>query len=294
MGSLGLRARIFLLVLLALVPGFALLLETGRRQQARLERDGFAEAERLAALTAEHAQRALDLGRAVLVGFGHAAPVQAHDAAGCAAYARDVLEHFPLFANLGALDPAGDVFCSAVPLAQRVNAGDRPYLRRAMEHRELTVSGFLVSRTARRETVNLGYPITRAGGVVAGATFVALDLAALQAHLDALPLPADALATIVDRDGVVVARRPRPEPWVGVRPELEVASLATGGAAGTVRAADLDGVERLFAYRAVHLPDAENALFIAAGIPAARAAPWRAPRRGRSSARWRSTSPPAR
>jgi signal transduction histidine kinase/ActR/RegA family two-component response regulator len=121
--------------------------------------------------------------------------------------------------------------------------------------------------------VNLGYPITR-GGEVVGATFLALDLRALQEQLDALPLPPDALVTVVDRGGVVVARRPRGDSWVGIAPDLEIGRLATTGGAGTLQAPDLDGAERRFAYRAVHLPDAENALFVSAGVPTSRAAPW--------------------
>jgi len=101
--------------------------------------------------------------------------------------------------------------------------------------------------------------------------FVALDLSWLN-HLaaDAL-LPEGSTLTVLDGDGVVLARYPMAEAWVGkaVPDAPLVRAVLTGREEGTAEAPGLDGVPRLYAFRRLPVPRDAGDLYIGVGIPTA-------------------------
>jgi hypothetical protein len=63
--------------------------------------------------------------------------------------------------------------------------------------------------------INFGYPVIDGAGRVAGVVYAGLDLSWLSRLLAKARLPENSTITVVDVAGLVLARYPEPERWVG-------------------------------------------------------------------------------
>src|SRR5215207_10551566 len=109
LGWLGLRTRLVLLVLLALLPVFGLLAyyaEQGRR--AALEHaQGDLQAQ--VSLLATHQQRTMDRVYELLNGLASALPIKNHEPGQCGQQLKSIHREHPEFTHLGVAAPDGRV-----------------------------------------------------------------------------------------------------------------------------------------------------------------------------------------
>ena len=267
----NLRGRLLLIAFVAFLPVLGLMIYAGveGRRRAATESQGAALA--VARLAAVEQHQLIEGTRQLLVGLSQLAEVANHDGPGCSALFADIRARFPAHANLGAATPTGDLFCSALPMAEPVSIRDRPYFRRAIDTRDFAVGSFLIGRVTGRPSLPLAYPAIDRAGRLRAVVFVALDLSWLN-HLpaDAL-LPDGSILTVFDGDGVVLARYPLAEAWVGqpIPDAPLVRAVLTGREDGTAEAQGRDGVSRLYAFRRLPVPRDAGDLYIGVGIPTA-------------------------
>lgn len=136
----SLRARLLLLVLLAILPALALILSSAaerRRHEAAEVQEDLLRLARLAAV--EHA-RMIDWSRQFLMSLPYLPSVARQDSRTCNALFSNILKNYPAYTNVAAASPTGEVFCSRRPLTHPVSLRDRPYFRRVLETRAFTVS----------------------------------------------------------------------------------------------------------------------------------------------------------
>lgn len=176
LSSSGLRVRLLLLVLLAVIPAFALILYSGREERRHRATEVEEEALRLARLVSVEHKHLVDGSRELLLALSRFPPVRQADAAGCTALFADLLKRYPRYANLGASDAEGKVFCSALPLRGPVSIADRAFFRRALEARDFAVGEYQIGRITGKASLNFGSPVLESAGRVRGVVFAALDL----------------------------------------------------------------------------------------------------------------------
>jgi PAS domain S-box-containing protein len=262
---------LFLLGLVALLPAFGLVLYTGIEQRQLAVQKAEREGLRIARLAASEQHTLIDGARQLLIGLAQLPAVRAWDARACSSLFADILARVPSYTNIAAATPQGDVFCWAVPPAAPVNVADRPHFRRAVETRDFAVGGYLIGRSTGTPNITLAYPLVDAAGMVHAVVFVGVNVAWLN-HLaaDAL-LPAGATLTVLDDNGLILARHPEAGPWVGkaLPEEPMVRAILQRRSEGTVEATGLDGVPRVFAFtRLPAAPEAGN-VYVSVGIPTA-------------------------
>ncbi|HEX7589172.1 MAG TPA: hybrid sensor histidine kinase/response regulator, partial [Anaerolineae bacterium] len=171
----SLRARLILLVLLALLPAFVLALY-GDLQQRRLETLQVQDnALRLARSIASDQARLLDSAHQLLAVLAQLPQLHSRDMAPCNLLMAGLLKQYPVYANLGAADPNGDVFCSGVPLQNPVNIGDRAYFLNALQTRDFAAGEYQVGRITGIPGLNTGFPVLAESGVQA-VVFASMDL----------------------------------------------------------------------------------------------------------------------
>src|SRR3989304_9183567 len=153
----SLRARLIFLVLLPIIPLVALLvysvLEHRRLTIAEIQRNALNYANEIAN---SHAQ-IVDGARQLLIGLAQLPEVRDHDPLTCDRLFAAVRQRSLLYANLGAVKPNGDIFCSGLPLKAPVNLADRPYFQETLQTRDLAVSGYLIVRISGKETFSVVY-----------------------------------------------------------------------------------------------------------------------------------------
>lgn len=112
------------------------------------------------------------------------------------------------FANFGIIDPAGKLFCSALPFEKGLDVSDRAYFKRAVESNGFSAGNYQIGRVTRKPTVNFGYAFNDAKGRILGVSYVALDLAWLAEFAQTADLPIGSKFIITDSNGIVLARYP--------------------------------------------------------------------------------------
>src|SRR5262245_50920202 len=123
----SLRARLFQLVVVALLPAFGLIVYHSGEQRKKALVDAENEALRLARVVAANEQRLIDSSGHLLIALAQLPAVRNGDAEACSALFARLLREYPPYANLGVASLDGSVICSARPLPNAANIGDRWY-----------------------------------------------------------------------------------------------------------------------------------------------------------------------
>ena len=161
--------------------------------------------------------------------------------------------NLPIYAFVALLDADGRIACTSEPIPQSP-AGDQPQ----WIHDAMTASWFAAGRFATAPGISPGFlPFTlplaalvpaRRGALVAG-----LDLERLSEHFARLrqtgsPFLAGSALTVADRDGVILARSPQHEEFVGKRFPPEAMALVTAQQSGIARLKSIDDTYRVVGY----------------------------------------------
>ncbi|MPZ76893.1 MAG: hypothetical protein GEU77_10230, partial [Deltaproteobacteria bacterium] len=265
----SLRVRLLLLVLLAIIPALGLILYTAAEQRRLAAVDVEANALRLARVASGDEEQLVEGVRQLLISLAQIPHVRQRNSTACSALFANLIKQYPLYANLGAIEPDGDLFCSARPFKGPINLTDRTYFRRAAESRGFAVGGYQIGRATGKATINFGYPVLDDSGAVRAVIFAALDLAWLNRLAGTALLPKGSEFTITDQNGAILARYPDSEKWIGKSlPEVSIvrAILSLKGE-GTARTAGVDGVPRLYAFTPLRSAAQVGAVYLSIGIP---------------------------
>jgi two-component sensor histidine kinase len=207
-GLSKLSVRLLLLVLLAAVPVFAVeaYYELQVREQRRAEIGQ--QVQQMADLVAGQLDRMIEGAQTVLVTLGHFPSIRARVVETCNDTLIRLAARFANLDTVGVAGPDGVVVCSSVPRSPPLNVADRPYFRRALETRSLTVSDLLVGQLSGRKLLALVQPILDERGAVETVLILTLDPKVISDLLHRVPLPQDAIIGVLDRQGHRVARVP--------------------------------------------------------------------------------------
>jgi signal transduction histidine kinase/HAMP domain-containing protein len=266
----SLRARLLLLLCLALLPtyGFILFSVLESRQQAA---DHARENARwLIRLLAQEQRDLVESARQLLLSLAQLPIVRRPEwSALCSRTFADVRAKNIYYANLGVIDADGTLRCSALPHADRVDLADRDYFREALRTQSFAIGDYQIGRVTGKSTTNIGYPVLDAAGHPRAVVFIALDVGTLANQLiKTAALTEGSTLTILNSRGMILARHPEPEKWVGKKlPNAAVLRAILDGRGGdTLEGAGVDGVERLYTF-APFYSTAANSVYVSAGIP---------------------------
>jgi PAS domain S-box-containing protein len=264
----SLRARLILLVFLALAPAFALIVYDDHQQRQWITQDAEGNVLRLTRLIAADQEQVILSARQLLVALAQTNVVSERYDAACSALFADLLKEYALYANLGAADADGNIFCSALPLSSPVNIADRLYFQRALQTRDFAVGEYQIGRITGQHSLNVGYPVLDASGRAQGVVFIALNLAWLDQFAAHANLPPGSVFNVTDRNHTILARYPNSERWIGkTMPESSLVRAMTGQESGTTEALGVDGTLRLYAFTVIHSGTDASNVRVTVGIP---------------------------
>jgi len=266
----GLRSRLLLLVLLCVIPAFALIAYSGFEHRRFQENDALQDASRLARIVTVQNEVLITDSRqllAMLAGVPELRVGGSSDA--CHRALIKMLALHSDYANLAVVRPNGDLFCAALPPKNPANASGQDYFRKA-----LATKGFSVGYPTGGENVGKGrliasYPLLDAEGKIAAVLTASIDLSWLDRTLTAAGLPGGTVLTVVNHRGMVIANYPRGKGWVGqslLKERAGFNKVLVGGARTVSVSLSHDGVQRIFSFIPIggaHLSD----IYVGAGIP---------------------------
>src|SRR3989441_3201975 len=265
----SLRSRLLVLVLVAVLPGFALTLYTHMEHQRAAVAVAEEEALRIARIAAYEQNDVVKGARQLAFTLAQLPGVRALDATACRPLLAELMSRTPGYVNISVAAPTGDVVCSAVPPAGPISLRDREYFQRALTTRDVAMSGYLIGRISRKAAIVIAHPAVDARGTVSAIVVIGLDLRSLNHLATDAQLPQGSTLLVIDQAGVILAHHPQGDEWVGKQvadAPLAQAILARRGE-GTAAGVGLDGVPRLYGLtRLSATPDAGE-VYLAIGIP---------------------------
>ena len=265
------RARLLLLVLLAVIPALGLTLYTNLEERQLRKTQVQEQAMRLSRLVSADHERLIEDARQLLVTLAAFPAVRDRNRAACNTLFADLLARRSSYANLAVVDADGNVICTALPMTGQVYVGDRVYFQRALETRDFAIGEYQVGRVTGKATLNFGYPVLDDAGHVRAVVVAALDLAWLNELASQAALPTGSMLTVIDRNGTILSRYPDEGKWVGkLMPEpLVLKAILAKQGNGTTEAPGTDGIPRLFSFAPFGGAAQSAGAYVSVGIPAA-------------------------
>ncbi|MCR0983949.1 PAS domain S-box protein [Roseomonas populi] len=245
---MSLLSRLLILVGIALLPALGALFWGAQEERQAREAAARDEVLRTARLMAADHQRIADGARQLLTALGNLRAVRALDAAECQSFFARVIRDFPRYVVLATATPEGQVVCSGEPSAIGNNVGDRGYFRGALAEGGFVTGGFVFGRASGQGSFHFSQPFRDTAGQVAGVVHAGIGLNWLAEQLNRMPLPPNSVASVVDRDGVVLASRPGRGQTVGEKARGSVAALFGREREGVEDRVGSDGRRRIYAY----------------------------------------------
>jgi signal transduction histidine kinase/HAMP domain-containing protein len=266
----SLRARLLLLLCLALLPAYGFILFSALESRQQAADHARENARWLIRLLGQEQRDLVESARQLLLSLAQLPIVRRPEwSALCSRTFADVRAKNINYANLGVIDADGTLRCSALPLAGRVDLSDRDYFREAMRTQSFAIGDYQIGRVSGNGSTNIAYPVLDTAGHPLAVVFIALDVGALANRLvETAALTEGSTLTILNSRGMILARHPEPEKWVGKKlPNAAVLRAILDGRGGdTLEGAGVDGVERLYTF-APFYSTAANSVYVSAGIP---------------------------
>ena len=221
----SLRSRLVHLVLLAVLPSLGLTLYMGLEEHRIQSADLEVNTLRLTRLAAGQLGQAIEGARQLLTGLSQLREIREGDYEASRELFVNLLKQYPYYVDFGTIDDNGDIACSGRQSWESVNLEDQAYIQRALTTGDFVISGYQIETYTGKPVIYFVYPVK---GLVSD-VYAALDLSSIKSIDIAAQLPAGAVFLVLDYNGVVLARYPDNERWIGQLMPGELVILAGMG-----------------------------------------------------------------
>jgi signal transduction histidine kinase len=263
----SLRIRLMGLVILGLLPVVGVLAVTASERRNQAITDVHQNTLRLAQLAASNQQQLIAGARDILITLAQLPAIKNHDRPACLFFLTNILMQHPLYANFGAADQDGDIFCMTLPQRVPISISDQDYFINAVNNLDFAISEYQILPINSQAVITLSYPILDDIGRSNGIVFAELDLRWLYQFESAAALPAGSQLRVIDQVGTTLALYPSGEEGVGkLMPELDIAGIILRQHEGLIEGKDSTGISRLYAFTPLHAAPGSD-IFMIVGIP---------------------------
>ena len=215
----------------------------------------------LARIASLHMDRILEGAHDVLATLGKLPEGSRWDARACAVVAATVNDSFE-FDHVAAADRDGKTLCSSGGFTMLgVGIPDRDLFDRVIATKEFTVGSYGTGLQSTNELLRMAHPIVDDADTITGVIYAGINVTWLNTAIDQWKLPGGTTLDIADRNGVIVARYPDSR-LVGRSLPDSLKNLLRAREPGTIEAAGVDGVSRLYGY----VPSENNSLAVFIGL----------------------------
>ena len=243
--QMTLRQRLVALVAIAIVPGVAALLVFIVAFHQERQREVREQALRTSEIIALEMSRIVSGAGSVLETLAVAPAVRALSPS-CPAYLAELTSRLPNLAGIAVAETDGRLRCATAAFAS-ADLAAKDYFREAAGRDGLVVGGYAPGTGGRPGMLPIALRIDAGAGPRMLVT--AIDLDWLGARLRERDLAAGSAVSVADRDGVILAREPDAEDFVGKRLSEPAMVLAHARIPGTVELTSPDGTQRIVGYQ---------------------------------------------
>ncbi len=262
----SLRVRLLVLIIAAVIPALVFIFYTASEQRNRREAEIREQTMRVAKLATNNIEQLVEGSHQLLIGLSKLPAIRNYDSSGCNNYFSAVKEQLPMYANIAAVKPNGDVFCSAIPIEKKINLADRIFFQSAMQDNGYSIGEYVIARVYEKPSFALGQPVLDRNQRVIAVIYVSLDLNWFKDQLSKIQVSDNAILTVLDRKQTILYRYPNTDKAMGQTlsgTELtkKIADLDEGI---VVAKSAMDGITRIWAFNQV--PGTNRSMSVRYGI----------------------------
>lgn len=246
----------------ALLPAIGLLAYNEFASRERRSAEVHRQAAAAARMTASEVERIIEGTRSLLIAVSALPAVVDMDAKTCGEALRQVAARLTSTGAILLMDSRGRLVCDSQGNAPGLDFSERSYVKEGLAAKDLVIGTYTVSKLTGVPVLPVAlsvYDNNNLKGVIA--TGIRLDW--LQARILERGMTTGGAVTIADRTGVILARNPFPERFVGTRIPDRYLHLITSDEAGTIEVKSQDGTERILGYIPI---SATNPLYVSSGF----------------------------
>lgn len=259
---LSLTQRLLALTLVASLPGIAALAYSSLDLRNTRYNEVRAEALRGAHFVVSEIDQIFGGIEGSLHAVSQANEIRSGDPKVCADYLTRVRAKLEPLRSILLLNVKGTPLCYSEGSPPAVNLADRYYFREALATKSFAIGDYVVSRASGKHIVPVALPVVN-GDTVEYVITAGLNIEWLGDQLRERGVARGGAITIADRNGVIVAREPFPDKFVGTSIPNEYMSLLSS-TAGTRQVHSRDGVDRILGF--VPAPETPFGLYVSSGI----------------------------
>ena len=260
----SLRRRLLVILLIAVVPILSVIF-----YQAKLARDvEIAEIQENAWEIAENVAireaRFIDSARQLLNLLADTADIET---AACDKFLKRFTGHNDLYVDIGVARVDGIVRCAADQAKVGTSVSRSTEFQRALTAKTFAIGDLDLRGASGRRSVGFALPMLGAAGVNS-IVYAALDVAWITQLAAESHLPGDVALSVVDSKGMLLARFPDNEKWVGKHiPDAPMFEMLRLRSQATPHLVGLDGVDRIYALKQLAPNPNVGQLYVMVGIP---------------------------
>jgi two-component sensor histidine kinase len=260
---MSLTHRLLALTLAASLPGMIALTYNALDLRNRRYAEVRAEALRTTQAVVAELDQVFDGIQGTLHAVSEADEVYGASNATCTDYIMRVRSNIQAVTAILVVGLDGNIRCVSEPNLAAPNLTTRDYFRDAVDRQRFSIGPFTTSKLSNRNIIPMALPIVR-DGKAQGAIVAGLDLVWLGRQLSKRGLARGGSAIIADRRGVIIAREPEPQQFVGKTIAPVNMHLVRSQTSGTADIVGPDGTPRIVGYMPPALTSFE--LYVSAGI----------------------------
>lgn len=215
-------------------------------------------------LAALEMQRILGGMEGILNTISSAPSILEFQEARCDAFLSTAVGRIPGVKTIGVIGLDGVLRCRHDQKGVGVSLADRPYFKEALKTKGFVIGEYTKSRITGDAILPLAAPLRKPDGTFIGVVAMSLDLGWLQKTLTERTFDTRSAVTLADRNGVILARHPLPERFIGTRIPDQYHDLVNAPKPGVLELTSQDGTRRVLAYFPNSAPP--NGLYVSAGL----------------------------
>lgn len=222
-----------------------------------------AQASQAARQASSEVERILEGLHSLLIATSALDGVETRNRSDCTDDLKRVASQVPSIRTIIVLDLQGKLVCDSLGTPVGLDLSDRSYFKLALTSDDYVVGGYTKSRISDQPILPVAMPLKQ-DGVTNGVIVTGLRLEWLQQRMKERGVIEGNAVTVADSEGVILAREPFPERFVGTRIPDAFQALIHAPGAGVIEVKSQDGTERVLGYQPINIPS--NRLYIGAGI----------------------------
>jgi PAS domain S-box-containing protein len=263
MQGLSIRTRLIGLVMVALLPAFAIALWHLHEQDRSARASAYQQARLLTDHTAREIEEELGDAEAMLTDLARHPGVRALDAARCEETLRDIRLPGVPYTLLALLRPDGNAVCSHLaPAPSPADLQAARWFADALPSDTAMISGVVQLPASGRWSVLVTAPVRAAAGDARALLVMGIDVAQLRSRVLA-GAPQAALVVVIDQDWRILLRQHDHDARVGRPIPQRFVDHFSSGPEGEFEETSIDGTVRLYAFQTI----ARTGWRVTAGLP---------------------------